>query len=577
MPPRSIAERQSLLLFDQQAAVDAAIEELQERDFVRRAWARDPGAWTESGAAAKSISNRLGWLDSTERLIEQLPEIFEFTDEVRNANFTHAVVLGMGGSSLCPEVFRQTFSVRDGYLKLEVLDSTDPRAVRRIASVSDPENTLYIVSSKSGTTAETSAFLAYFWEEVAQAKGDEAGENFIAITDPGTPLAELAEERGFRRRFLNPPDIGEPYSALSYFGIIPAALMGIDITELLRRARRLAESCTPEVPLEQNPGAVLGAVMGALALTERNKVTFVCSPQIEPLGLWLEQLIAESTGKEGTGAIPITDEPLGHPQDYGGDRLFVCLRLAGHADPEQDRRMAALQAARHPQVHISLSDPLDLGQEFFRWELAIATAGSILNINPFDEPNVRESQDNTVRLLREFESHGTLPRPEPSVSSRGVSLMNGHSAGACEGTDGLLRKLREFIRQVQPGDYVALLAYLDTTEANADQMRRIRLLIRDRLRVATTAGFGPRCLHSTGQLHKGGPNSGVYIQITSSDCVDEPVPGRSYSFKTLIDAQALGDLQALQQHRRRVIRLDVGRDVAAGFTALESALREALP
>jgi hypothetical protein len=224
-----------------------------------------------------------------------------------------------------------------------------------------------------------------------------------------------------------------------------------------------------------------------------------------------------------------------------------------------------------------LSDPLDLGQEFFRWELAIATAGSILNINPFDEPNVRESQDNTVRLLREFESHGTLPRPEPSVSSRGVSLMNGHSAGACEGTDGLLRKLREFIRQVQPGDYVALLAYLDTTEANTDQMRRIRLLIRDRLRVATTAGFGPRCLHSTGQLHKGGPNSGVYIQITSSDCVDEPVPGRSYSFKTLIDAQALGDLQALQQHRRRVIRLDVGRDVAAGFTALESALREALP
>ncbi|HTE85871.1 MAG TPA: bifunctional transaldolase/phosoglucose isomerase, partial [Dehalococcoidia bacterium] len=569
--------RQSLLLFDQQAGVDAAVEGLRQQNFVHRAWDHDPTAWTPSETAAKSIRSRLGWLDVTEQMIEQLPSITEFADQARGDGFKHAVVLGMGGSSLCPEVLRQAFGVREGYPDLRVLDSTDPRAIRDIANGADPGTTLYVVSSKSGTTTEPNDFFAYFWEKVKALKGESAGENFASITDPGTPLQKLAEERGFRKCFLNPPDIGGRYSALSYFGVVPAAIMGIDVAGLLDRAQRMEQSCVPVVPVEENAGALLGAAMGALAQAGRNKVTFICSPGIGSMGLWLEQLLAESTGKEGTGLIPIAGEPLGSPDVYGDDRLFVYLRLAQHADPEQDRRIEALEDAKQPQVRISLNDLLDLGQEFFRWEMATATAGSVLSINPFDEPNVQESKDNTVRLLSDYEVHHRLPQPQPTLSSNGVSLVSeGGSGIAPIGGDGLPAALREFLGGVHAGDYVGLMAYIDPNEANAETLERVRTQIRDRLHVATTAGFGPRFLHSTGQLHKGGPNSGVFLQITGIDGSDQEVPGRSYTFQTLIDAQALGDLQALEQHQRRVIRLDLGRDIAAGLPVLEAAVREAL-
>ncbi len=465
--------RQSLLLFDQQTAADAAVEGLKQQNFVRRAWDHDPTAWTPSETAAKSIKDRLGWLDVTEHMIEQLPVITGLAEQVRLAGYTHAVVLGMGGSSLCPEVLRQTFGVRAGYPDLMVLDSTDPR------------------------------------------------ENFIAITDPGTPLQRLSAERGFRKCFINPPDIGGRYSALSYFGMVPAAIMGADAAGLLDRAQRMEQCCVPVVPLEENAGAVLGAAMGALAQAGRNKVTFVCSPAIGSLGLWLEQLLAESTGKEGTGLIPIAAEPLGNPDVYGDDRLFVYLRLRQHADPDQDRWIEALEDGKQPQVRITLNDPLDLGQEFFRWEMATATAGSILRINPFDEPNVQESKDNTVRLLNEFDLYHKLPQPKPTVSGNGVAVVCDRDLGARSNGAGLTSALRSFLGEVRPGDYVALMAYIDPVDANEQVLQKLRSQIRDRLRVATTVGFGPRFLHSTGQLHKGGPDTGVFVQITGIDGSDQ--------------------------------------------------------
>ena len=573
--------RQSLHLFDQQAAVDSAVRDLDQAKFVHRAWDHDPTAWTPDENAAGSIRSRLGWLNVTDQMIEQLPAIQGFADEVRTAGYKHVVVLGMGGSSLGPEVLQHTFGVREGYPELKVLDSTDPRAVRDAASGADPATTLYIVSSKSGTTTEPNDFFAYFWEKVERAKGAKAGENFAAITDPGTPLQQLAEQRGFRKCFLNPPDIGGRYSVLSYFGVVPAALMGIDVSGLLARAQRMEQGCVPVVPTDENAGVILGAAMGTLATEGRNKVSFVCSPGIGSFGLWLEQLLAESTGKEGTGLIPVAGEPLGGPEVYGDDRLFVYLRLSQHADAEQDRAFEALEAAKQPQVRISLNDPLDLGQEFFRWEMATATAGSILRINPFDEPNVQESKDNTNRLLAEFDLYHKLAQPKPAVSAIGVALVSGRAmenGGPASVTSAgeLVAALRIFLGAVRPGDYVALMAYVNPTDTNTAALQRLRTLIRNRLKVATTAGFGPRFLHSTGQLHKGGPDSGVFIQITGVDGADLAVPGRQYSFQTLIDAQALGDLQSLQQHGRRVIRLDLGRDVAAGLPVLESVVAEAL-
>jgi len=570
------SESQRLRLFDFEHAVNQQIELLRDENFVRRAWEHDPTAWTPDENAALSIKSRLGWLDVTTNMIEQVPSILELVESVRVEGFDRALLLGMGGSSLCPEVFRTTFGVRDGYLDLKVLDSTDPRAVRDCAREVDPARTLFIVSSKSGTTTEPNDFFRYFWAMVQAVKGKRAGESFIAITDPGTPLADLAADRGFRRTFLNPPDIGGRYSALSYFGIVPAALMGIDIGVVLSRAQRMEQSCVPVVPIERNPGVRLGATLAALAKTGRDKVTFVCSPEIGSLGLWLEQLLAESTGKAGTGLIPVASEPLGAPDDYGSDRLFVYMRLTDRPDESQDRGLDALDAVREPQVRISLDDPLDLGQEFFRWEMATATAGSILKINPFDEPNVQESKDNTVSLLKNFELFRTLPQPKPNLHSHGVSLSSNRTVPISGIGDGLAEALHGYFAEVRPGDYVALMAYIAPTEEHLRIFQRMRFKIRNVLKVPTTLGFGPRFLHSTGQLHKGGPDSGVFIQVTGIDGPDLEIPGESYGFQTLIDAQALGDLRSLEQHGRRVIRLDLRDDVASGLATVEAAIAEAL-
>lgn len=564
--------RQHAHLFEQQQAVDAALERLKQEDFVRRAWEHDPTAFTQDETAAKSIRSRLGWLDVTDHMLEHASTMTELADQIRREGYAHALLLGMGGSSLCPEVLRQTFGVRDGYPELQVLDSTDPATVRAREAAIDPARTIFIVSSKSGTTTEPNDFFRYFWSKVEAVKGERAGENFIAITDPDTPLQKLAEQRRFRHVFCNPPDIGGRYSALSYFGMVPGAIMGVDIQSMLSHAQRMEQNCVPVVPIEENPGVVLGATLGALAKAGRNKVTFICSPAIGSLGLWMEQLIAESTGKHGAGIVPVAAEAAGSPDDYGPDRLFAYFRLSGQIDEEQERRMQALEAARQPQVRITLHDPIDLGQEFFRWEMATATAGSVLGINPFDEPNVQESKDNTNRLLKEYRSSQTLPQPRPRLQADGVALSSNRDL---QGSD-LAGALRSFLAETKAGDYVALMAYIEPTDANEQALQRIRGVIRDRLKVATTLGFGPRFLHSTGQLHKGGPNIGVFMQFTGVDGEDLEIPGEPYSFQTLLDAQALGDLLSLEQHGCRVIRLNLGHAIAAGLQTVHAAIEQAL-
>jgi glucose-6-phosphate isomerase len=433
----------------------------------------------------------------------------------------------MGGSSLAPEVLWRTFGAAPGHPTLHVLDSTDPRAIRQVDQGGDPAKTLFIISSKSGTTQESDSFFRYFWERTGG-----RGSQFAAITDPGTPLEQLAGERRFRRVFLNPPDIGGRYSALSFFGLVPAALIGVDVATLLHRAHRMTEACAAVVPPMENPAARLGAVLGEGALAGRDKATFVLSPGIASFGLWLEQLIAESTGKEGKGILPVADEPLGSPEVYGKDRVFVSMVLDGESDAAIESRLAELETTGHPVVHLRLDDRYDLGQEFFRWEFATAVAGGVLRINPFDQPNVAESKANTKAVL----------------AKRGGSSP---AASAAE--------LESFLKGIKPGDYLAIMAYLPPTPENDRRLAAIRLRLRDRLKVATTLGYGPRFLHSTGQFHKGGPPTGHFLQISEPLKEDLPIPGGSFSFGQLEAAQAEGDLLALRARGRPAIRIeDVG-------------------
>ena len=474
------------------------------------------------------ISDRLGWLSVGEMMAPQVKSLTTFADEIRR-EFDRVVLCGMGGSSLAPEVLWRTFGRRTGYPALAVLDSTDPRAVTAALPGGDLERTLFLVSSKSGTTQETDCLYRYFWE-----RAGGRGVQFVAITDPDTPLARLATERGFRRAFLNPKDIGGRYSALSYFGLVPAALIGIDVGQLLHRAHRMAEACAAWVPARQNPAAWLGAVLAEAALAGRNKATFVLSPGIGSFGLWVEQLIAESTGKEGKGLLPVAEEPLGPPEVYGRDRLFVVLTLAGEqgADDATEPRLGALMAAGHPVVRLALEDRYDLGQEFFRWEFATAVAGAILGINAFDQPNVAESKQNTKDVLA-----GKQPPAPPAPPATAPEL-------------------ERFLAAVRPGDYLALMAYLPPTPQNDRRLEAVRARLRDRLKVATTLGYGPRFLHSTGQLHKGGLPVGHFLQITERPDQDVPIPGMPYAFGQLEAAQAEGDLRALRGRGRPAVRID---------------------
>ena len=475
-----------------------------------------------------------------------------------------------GGSSLAPLTFERTLGATNDGLPVSVLDTTDPATILDLAARIPLEHTLFIVASKSGTTTEARCFGDYFYEAVRKIKGDRAGENFVAITDSGTPLADFARQHNFRRCFINMGDIGGRYSALSYFGLVPAALQGLDVEEVLARALLMAHACSSCVPMQRNPGVALGAVLGELATQGRNKVTFLMPPGIATLGMWLEQLIAESTGKQDTGLIPVAGEPLGDPHTYGDDRVFVHFRVEREVAPDLEAHADALRDAGQPVIRIVLRDHLDIAQEFFRWEIATATAGAILGINAFDQPNVQESKDNTARLLREYSQKHALPTEKPAATEGPLTLYATQSAINARDL------LAKFCSQANDGDYVALMAYVREHPTTQDRLQHLRSVIRGALRCATTLGYGPRFLHSTGQLHKGGPNTGLFVQLTATDASNADIPERAYSFSTLKQAQAEGDLQALRKHGRRVVRVHLGGNVNAGLDALATLFDAAL-
>ena len=546
-------------------AVDAALAKLDEQNAVRRVWQGDPALWKPGDAeAAASITNRLGWLQSPAWGAERIPELTAFAGEVRAAGYTDAVLLGMGGSILAPEVIRQTLGVAPGYLQLHMLDTTDPASILAVERKIDLNRTLFLVSSKSGTTIETSSLYRYFWQQTS-AVSQQPGAHFAAITDAGTAAEQQAKERGFRRCFVNPGDIGGRYSALSYFGLVPAALLGVDLTAFVGQASEMAAACERAIATDDNPGRWLGAILATAQQARRNKLTLVCSPTLASFGYWAEQLIAESTGKEGTGILPVEGEPLGEPRVYGYDRVFAYLGLASERDEATEAKLAALGTAGHPVVFITLESTAALGAEFYRWECATAIAAVALGINPFDEPNVQESKDATNAVLKALPvSASVTALPEPVVTSSADGIATAGMPGSAP-----LATLVAFLNQVRAGDYLAITAYLPNDAPANASLARLRLALRNIMHTATTVGFGPRFLHSTGQFHKGGPASGVFIQITCDDPEDMPVPEAPYSFGLLKRAQALGDWQALQAHGRRALRLHLQGDATQRLAALD--------
>jgi transaldolase/glucose-6-phosphate isomerase len=563
-------DRQTLALGRYEAEVQQRIDRLDREKFCARLWRKDASLWRADPQEREGISEALGWLHVAEKMEKSVADLEAFAGEVREAGFRHVVHMGMGGSSLAPLAFQQTFPRGEQGLQLTVLDTTDPATIRQIEGQAPLTATLFIVASKSGTTAEPLAFMEYFFARVKDLQGGKAGQNFVAVTDPGTPLAKLARERTFRRIFLNFRDIGGRYSALSYFGLLPAALMGLDVHQLLSRALMMLHACASCVPVRENPGVVLGAALGQLALKGRDKVTLVTPAAVAFLGMWLEQLLAESTGKEGTGLVPVTGEPLGAPSVYGDDRVFVHFRLGEEAPDPVEPRLAALKQAGHPVITIQMADRYDLAQEFFRWEVATAIAGAVLGINAFNQPNVQESKVNTNRLLQGFADQGRLPEESPTLTEGPLSLYLREDAPTAAAA------LGRFLGQARPGDYVALLAYLTEEPAVEQALGDLRQALRDNLRRATTVGYGPRYLHSTGQLHKGGPNTGVFFELTAEDAEELPIPGKPYSFKILNRAQALGDLESLRQHGRRVMRVHLRGEVPRALAKLKMAVESAM-
>lgn len=541
---------------------------------TRRLFAADATLWTGGDEASW-----LGWLGLAQAELDDLTALRRLQEEVKREGFTHALLLGMGGSSLCPEVLKETFGRIPGYPEMHVLDSTDPAQVRAVEEAIDLAKTLFIVASKSGSTLEPNIFKAYFFDRVTQVLGAEkAPGRFVAITDPGSSLERDARAEGFRHVFAGMKTVGGRYSALSNFGLVPAAVMGLDVERLLDEAARMEQACAPGVPAAENPGLVLGTVLGVLARRGLDKITLVASPGVYDLGAWLEQLIAESTGKEGKGVIPVDREALGPPPVYGDDRLFCYLRLTDAPDPAQDAAVVALAAAGKPVVRIAVASPYDLAEEFLRWEIATAIAGSLLGINPFNQPDVEASKIATKALTAEYERTGRLAAEEPFFTGEGVTLFADPANAAALRTGGssLAGILKAHLERLGEGDYFAILAYLAMTKSHEDAIQEFRQLVRDRKRVATCLGFGPRFLHSTGQGYKGGPNTGVFLQLTCDDARDLPVPGQKYTFGVVKAAQARGDLQVLFERKRRALRVHLGADVAAGLRTVEGAIRKAL-
>lgn len=559
---------------DLEAAVAARLESFTADQVADRLWARDGSLWAASGKAPDEVAAWLGWLSLPETMGERVAELEHLARDVRADGYRRVAVLGMGGSSLAPELFARVFGWAGGPrgtgaasadgLELRILDSTHPDVVRGFRSWASEQRTLFCVSSKSGTTTEPNAYQAAM-SEIAPAL------DFVAITDPETALAELARAQEFRAIVTAPPDVGGRYSALTVFGLVPAVLNGVDVGELLARSRAMADACRVD-DAAANPGLMLGARLGEAALAGRDKLTFLASARLAAFGDWAEQLIAESTGKAGTGIVPIVGEALRPVEHYPDDRCFVLMTLAGDTDPELLALADALAARGHPVERLELTDPLDVGAEFVRWEIATAAAGIVLGIDPFDQPNVQESKDATKELLEAYRSRGALPQPMPLVSEPGMSATAdpaalGDTPVTVEGA------VEQLLSLVDGGrDYVAILAYVPPDPDVEARLQRIRGAIGERTGAATTLGFGPRFLHSTGQLHKGGPDTGVFLQVTAEPSKDLPIPGWDESFGTLIAAQALGDLTSLQRRGRRALRLHLD-DLDAGLARLEAMVR----
>jgi len=555
------------------SGVAASIEDWKKNNKVARLWQKDASLWTGTDE-----SNWLGWLTITEEQLTHLDVLRQIAEEVKKARFKHALLLGMGGSSLCPEVLRMTFGKIKGHPELHVLDSTDPSQIKAIEGKVDLKSTICIVSSKSGSTLEPNIYKRYFFERVkAQVGEKEVGNRFIAITDPGSKMQQVAETDKFRRIFMGVPSIGGRYSALSNFGMVPAAIMALDVAKFLKNTEEMVKACGASSAADVNPGVILGAILGVAAKQGRDKLTIVASAGIFDLGAWLEQLIAESTGKSGKGIIPVDRERLTRPAVYGNDRVFVYLRLASKPDRAQDAAVASLQNAGEPVVRITLPNIYNLGQEFFRWEIATAVAGSIIGINAFNQPDVEASKIETRKLTNEYESTGSLPPESPFLADKGIKLFaDDKNTTALKGVWKLTDVLRKHLSRAGGGDYFAVLGYIPMNGENEKALQGIRHAVRDKKKIATVLGFGPRFLHSTGQAYKGGPNTGVFLQITCDDAQDLPVPGQKYTFGIVKAAQARGDFAVLAERGRRALRVHLGMNLKSDLATLAKAVKQAL-
>jgi transaldolase / glucose-6-phosphate isomerase len=558
---------------DLSAAVAASLEDWKKNNKVARLWQKDASLWSNTDE-----NKWLGWLSITEQQLANLGTLKQLAGEVKKAKFKHVLLLGMGGSSLCPEVLRITFGKIAGFPELHVLDSTDPAQIKAVEKKLDLKKTLCIVSSKSGSTLEPNIFKQYFFERVKKAVGEKlVGSRFIAVTDPGSKMQQVAEADKFWKIFAGDPSIGGRYSALSNFGMVPGAAMGMDLGKFLKTTQRMVNACGANSAADSNPGVILGTIMGVAANHGRDKITIITSPGIFDLGAWLEQLIAESTGKIGKGIIPVDREKLAKPDVYGSDRLFAYLRLANKPNKAQDAAVAAIEKAGHPVVRITLPNTYALGQEFFRWEIATAVAGSIIGINAFNQPDVEASKIETKKLTSQYESTGSLPPESPFfVAKDGKLFADDKNTAALSGGKTLGEILQTHLSRIGAGDYFAVLGYIPMNAENETALQAIRMSVRDARKVATCVGFGPRFLHSTGQAYKGGPNSGVFLQITCDDASDLAVPGQKYTFGVVKAAQARGDFAVLAERGRRALRVHLGKNLKSGLNALAKAVTQSL-
>lgn len=544
------------------SVVEDCYAQMQEEDFCSRFWKKDISLWKKENSDNRYASFPLGWLDVIEKMMDAIPEINRFTREIKSSGFQEIVLIGMGGSSLAPMVFNESFFSHENGIPFKILDTTDPDFILNVEESLNLEKTLFIISSKSGATTEVVALYNYFFNKMILLKGEQAGRNFIAITDPKTPLAELAETSGFLHVFYNFSDIGGRFSALSYFGMIPAALMGVDITKFLKSAEFMANDCRAELHVSQNPGFSLGVILAELSLQGRDKLVLVIPEPLAFFGNWLEQLIAESTGKEGVGILPILDNELNNPELYNSDCVFVYISLSNQCNKIIEKKLIALKEKGHPTLRILLNDIYNLGQEFFRWELATAAMGAVLNINPFDQPNVQENKDITDHLLNILDTQGVLPDEKPLFFENPLSYFSTENAH-----NGQLL-LKTFFDNKHPDGYVCIQAYLPENPGIKKMLESIKNYLQDFVKLPVKVEFGPRYLHSTGQYHKAGPNTGLFIQLTSSSIRNIAVPERSFTFEQLKNAQAFGDVEALKNHNRKVIHIDLGHNIPNGLLKL---------